>query len=302
MISHDSLHGIITLFSTPVQKEHIGIDWKLSTSIEGKVSRCAFLEVGDKTYTIKCAQKGQEDFFREDLERHQWLSQKIDEIPKILISEVQSITPFCLQEYISGVPVNDFTGTLQWRSLVENLIKIHTIRPSSNSWGYPSLENRSEGKLSSFADLVQKKEIEPIMNTVHLNSNEKDELVDCVTSYKKYYSDGGARSCLVHGDCHEGNMIVDEKGIITLIDFGNVIYLTPEHDIARIKTQKYFQDNPDTVTQIISIYESNSGKKLNQNLINFFLTTRLAYQIRKPISEERTQKSWKMLRDIQAQF
>ncbi len=179
--------------------------------------------------------------------------------------------PFAAFPKISGRPL-DPSGLGHWRKLGSLLARVHNAgelqKAPSRGTLLPNRQTRKDlDYIAQFAQIPKSKEAE------FLNLAEQ-ALKICEKAFER-----NPKIQRIHGDCHRQNIIVDEDGTISLIDFDDMLNGPPVQDLWMLLPDKP-ENCRDLIGDFIDGYRDfRSFSQRDLNLIEPLRVMRMLYFI-----------------------
>ncbi len=169
--------------------------------------------------------------------------------------------PIVVYEFIEGKhPKPKEVSDLNPKVMAQIIAKIHKINPKNFNLANESTDLKWEGRIDEFIDKAKKSNKKDLKKLI---IGKEDLLISTFEKVKElviYVKKRKEGRVICHGDLHEGNLLVNNKGIF-IIDWDEVAKSLPERDIVWFYKNKTF----------LSEYKKNiKGYKIDKKAIEYY--------------------------------
>ncbi len=262
------------LFFEKIYKEKLNEKvLKISQIYKGYESKAYFIETNKSSTVIRIPKEGKNGVFSREYQllRHYWASGILEKtkvpISKALVLDIsKDLVPFnyLISKKVEGEPVdfnklNKKDSEKILKQLVSHLKEIHEIKTED----YGLLIGKKKGNKDSW-DLAYDLAIDLIQG-LKQKQLIKDELGNKILKFfnenKKYIELDDPR--LIHNDLSSDHILVKDKKISAIIDFGDAMSGDPLCDLARFYVLNFYNLEEERVDKVVEMYGDVDKKRFN---------------------------------------
>jgi len=237
------------------------------------------IETNKEKYIIKFPKKGNELMIFKEAFVCKMLN-KESFAPKIIFKEKD----YLIESFIKGEALYRLkyqkNNKKIYRSLGKLIKTIHNVKMR----GFGELQINEKGKYAKFSNYVKffiKKEMPFLRKTMLFSEKEEVRILKYIKAGIKYIEQ--TESSLLHGDLIDGNVLVENKKISGIIDFGDAGCGPCSYDLAKI----YIEKDGNIFSEVMKGYGKNN---INMKEIKYFAVFHLMYMIPYFYSTNKKQK------------